>query len=1545
MSNNTTTYTPGTSGDSEVKVDENGTITGTLGTGGNITTEAGEYTTDDSAKFTADNKGNVTLNEGSIKTPAEGGSVTVSSGEADGAKDYTVEGNDVTVTKGSPSSAKVGEGGTLKVTEGENTTEYTAPTGKTAEVQLTKDGPVLKDGAVELDNGEAIGVNGATVETTGDKVTVTKDSDDDGKATVDIPEGAKAKINGVEVEGPAKVEIDSSGQATVTPNPAGKSASVVVDGVKYVDSNESGGEGKVTIDEAGRVTAENMNPTVELPTGRIHVPAGQSVSFDDSTGGNTTVTGGDSDGCWIEVAEDGTVTVYEDNNSDNVVGTYKNEGKSDEGDNLQLTVSSESGTAELKGGTVHAEKGSPVKVGDNTYTPGDDGMTLKYPGEEDDNTPTLTEGSVVPAENAPVKVGENTYTPQNDNVEITSEGVVGSKEEDAKIKFKGKDEETEKEYLIPAGKTSSPDSENKTLTSPAQQKLTTAESGFGSAGTSVKQGENGDAYFESTGDGGELTLTPNASAVVKDSAENETTFKNTDPDNDAKLTLDSNGNATLTDGTVKMTGEGAEGKGTSVTVNGNTITSKDATVTAPGKGAGDTEEPGSADVTITGPDGKVTIGEKEYSASDGDLTLHVAPNGDVSLKEGKVGLADDSSIKFGDTEITNPASSGSGNVTVEATEDKATVTVPTGEGNSVEIGGKEYKNAGDGDLKLEVAPDGEVYLNSGKVQVQDGARVTFPVGDEGHQHFVAGDDVTVEKTAESKYKVTVPANGSAVFNSFEIKDHSGSGIELEITANGAALTNGSADIGTNMELTVSNAKVKNAGPGDVTVEKTADGGEITIPAGTTATVNGVEVKGPAKVTVDGDGKATVKPEPAGAGKSVTVGGVTYTDTSEDGSGKVEISKDGTVKAENMSAAIEKLPVEGLVVPAGQTLTYKAGGKDVTLKGGASDSKIDIAANGDITMESGNLTIKGDVTTKKAADESEATWQYVGDVTLKLTDEDGKAVEGVDESKVKVTGKDAKGVEIIVDPSQIEVNPDGTVTLKDVPYGSYTVEVEGATGKKTTTTVTVNGASTTSSMTVDTNLTVETEVTGSAAVKPSAAENLESLVDSSDRQEAAEATSSAEVKIELKVDTADGAGGEKTAIDTIKGDVNIEANAYVDVTVEKTVTIDGDSEGPEEIHNTPSLITMRFPVDSKILGSKTINSDNADCIQVFRYHDGSAAKMRKVSPSAGKTANFECYYIEVSPDSDSSITVVVKANKFSVYAFGVADSAILPQDPSTGGGGGVVAYPVTLPESVDNGTVSANYSSAAPGVTVTLTVTPDDGYTMGSITITDRNGNIIHVIDNGDGTYSFTMPSSGVVVSAEFKLTVCDGGDNCPSRAFPDLDVKAWYHEYTDYVIETKLMQGSGGLFKPNGTLTRAEMVTVLWNMNGRGVVNYLMTYGDVSEEDWYAEAIRWATSEGVVDGYDNGNFGPNDKITREQMAKMLYNYEKKYGDGGFTGEWMFPLPFADTAKINDWAYEAVAWCYMNGVINGKDGNVFDPAGNALRCELAKVLTVYNQIDD
>ena len=155
-----------------------------------------------------------------------------------------------------------------------------------------------------------------------------------------------------------------------------------------------------------------------------------------------------------------------------------------------------------------------------------------------------------------------------------------------------------------------------------------------------------------------------------------------------------------------------------------------------------------------------------------------------------------------------------------------------------------------------------------------------------------------------------------------------------------------------------------------------------------------------------------------------------------------------------------------------------------------------------------------------------------------------------------------------------------------------------------------------------------------------------------------------------------------------------------------------------------------------------------------------------------------------------------------------------------------------------------------------------------------------------------------------------------------------------------LMGGvSNVLFAPGGTTTRAQIVTILWRLEGKPVVNYLMQFKDVAADKWYTEAIRWAASEGIVNGYSADQFAPNDAITREQLATILYRYEQ-YKGGGFKDMWMFLLDYPDRDEVSEWAYEAMCWMTMNDVISGiADGGttVLDPRGSATRAQVATIL--------
>ncbi len=142
---------------------------------------------------------------------------------------------------------------------------------------------------------------------------------------------------------------------------------------------------------------------------------------------------------------------------------------------------------------------------------------------------------------------------------------------------------------------------------------------------------------------------------------------------------------------------------------------------------------------------------------------------------------------------------------------------------------------------------------------------------------------------------------------------------------------------------------------------------------------------------------------------------------------------------------------------------------------------------------------------------------------------------------------------------------------------------------------------------------------------------------------------------------------------------------------------------------------------------------------------------------------------------------------------------------------------------------------------------------------------------------------------------------------------------------------------------RATIITRLWRLEGEPVVNYLIQFEDVPADTWYTEAVRWAASEGIVEGYCDTAFGPNDPITREQLATILYRYEQYHG-GGFTGAWMFLLNYEDRAEISDWAYEALCWMSMKGVINVNEEKLLNPAGEVTHAEFEAMLMRYNELE-
>ena len=204
----------------------------------------------------------------------------------------------------------------------------------------------------------------------------------------------------------------------------------------------------------------------------------------------------------------------------------------------------------------------------------------------------------------------------------------------------------------------------------------------------------------------------------------------------------------------------------------------------------------------------------------------------------------------------------------------------------------------------------------------------------------------------------------------------------------------------------------------------------------------------------------------------------------------------------------------------------------------------------------------------------------------------------------------------------------------------------------------------------------------------------------------------------------------------------------------------------------------------------------------------------------------------------------------------------------------------------------------------------------------------------DGTAEFDLDHA-----SDYAIVIDDRSHEPVDLPFNDVPESYWAYDAIQYVYGEGLMAGtSGSTFSPEGTTTRGQIVTILWRLSGSPVVNYLMDFDDVDPAAYYAEAIRWATSEGIAGGYGGGVFGPDDPITREQLAVMLHRYAQHEGYDVSIGENTNILSYADAFTVSEYAVSALQWACGAGIISGTgDGSTLTPQGEATRAQAATVL--------
>ena len=320
-------------------------------------------------------------------------------------------------------------------------------------------------------------------------------------------------------------------------------------------------------------------------------------------------------------------------------------------------------------------------------------------------------------------------------------------------------------------------------------------------------------------------------------------------------------------------------------------------------------------------------------------------------------------------------------------------------------------------------------------------------------------------------------------------------------------------------------------------------------------------------------------------------------------------------------------------------------------------------------------------------------------------------------------------------------------------------------------------------------------------------------------------------------------------------------------------------------------------------------------------------------AAGTTIN-----LTATPDSGYylvrwevvSVDISIRGNRFTMPEEDVTVRAIFAPDFSDGDEEDEDRYQVIV-EDAKNGEVTSSTRWATPDTTVILTVTPDKGYELVSLTITKTDGGEVGYKDKGDGKFTFAMPESDVTVEAAFAQIPS-------SLPFTDVHTGDWFYDGAVYVYEHGLMAGtSATTFSPNLTTSRGMIATILWRLFDSPVVDYDMKYADVAPDAYYAEAVCWAASQGVVAGFDAVTFGPDLPITREQLAVMLWRAAGSPSTGkDLSG-------YVDAEDVSDWARTAMAWAVENGIISGMEGHALSPQGQAARAQAAVMLMQFREL--
>ncbi len=386
--------------------------------------------------------------------------------------------------------------------------------------------------------------------------------------------------------------------------------------------------------------------------------------------------------------------------------------------------------------------------------------------------------------------------------------------------------------------------------------------------------------------------------------------------------------------------------------------------------------------------------------------------------------------------------------------------------------------------------------------------------------------------------------------------------------------------------------------------------------------------------------------------------------------------------------------------------------------------------------------------------------------------------------------------------------------------------------------------------------------------------------------------------------------------TITGHTGIEMCAGKLVVIDGTISSTGDNLDATGSQNAIldgaaiSIINRNYPggvPTAEIKGGTiTVTGTGAQTVKAYDYTENTVADWT----TAGENVNISGGTFSSIPDNMSALCAagyVPVQNADGTYTVAL--------DAPT--------YSITVADA-EHGSVTASRRYAERGVTVTITVTPDSGYVLETLTVTDKKGNEIELTDKGDGKYSFRMPGSKVEIKATFTE------DNSVLNFFVDVPNDAYFYEPVKWAVENGITVGrTETTFCPADLCTRAEIVTFLWRAAGCPEAKTAVSFTDVDADAYYAAAVAWAVENGITVGTSDTTFSPDDTCTRAQAVTFLWRAEHSPAAGGEN-------PFEDVAA-EDYFAGAVAWAVENGVTVGTSDTTFSPTDTCTRAQIVTFL--------